>query len=50
MLAITESHFDQTLKKGHIDLKGYNFIRKDRNSRGGGVALYYSRASAVHII
>lgn len=47
VLAITETHLDQTITNGQINLKGYNIIRKDRNRRGGGVTFIYSRTSAV---
>lgn len=40
VLAITETHLDQTITNGQIELRGYNIIRKDRNRRGGGVAIY----------
>ena len=40
VLVITETHLDQTITNGQIELRGYNIIRKDRNRRGGGVAIY----------
>lgn len=40
VLAITETHLDQTITNGQLELKGYNILRRDRNRRGGGLAIY----------
>lgn len=40
IFALTETHLHQSINDGQIKLKGFNVIRKDRNKKGGGVALY----------
>lgn len=40
ILAITETHSDDTINVGQIHQEGFNVMRKDRNRYGGGVALY----------
>lgn len=40
ILALTETHLDQTFEDGELFIQGYNVYRKDRNKYGGGVAFY----------
>ena len=39
VLAITESHLDSSITESQVHVDGYNFIRKDKNRNGGGVAM-----------
>ena len=39
-LAINETRLDNTILNGELKVPGYDIERKDRNSSGGGVALY----------
>jgi len=40
IIAINETRLDQSYHDGLFSLNGYNLIRLDRDSRGGGVCLY----------
>jgi hypothetical protein len=40
IIALTETWLDDTVEDYRISINGYNAIRLDRNSNGGGVALY----------
>ena len=40
ILAINETRLDCTISNGQINISGYFIERKNRNSSGGGVALY----------
>ena len=40
ILAISESHLDQSFDDTEIAIQGYNIYRKDRNHFGGGVAIF----------
>ena len=40
ILAISETHLDSTIGVNEIAVSGYNVFRNDRNSYGGGVAIY----------
>lgn len=41
---ITESHLDRSITYGQVHVDWYNRIRKDRNQKWGGVAMYMSLA------
>ena len=40
VFAINESKIDSTILDSEINIPGYNIIRKDRNTHGGGVVIY----------
>lgn len=40
ILAINETKLDKTYSDGQLMIEGYNLIRRDRDSRGGGVCFY----------
>ena len=40
ILAISETHLDISFDDTAVAIQGYNKYRRDRNSYGGGVALY----------
>lgn len=40
ILAISETHLDQTFNDATVDIPGYRIHRKDRDMHGGGVAIY----------
>lgn len=40
ILGITETHLDSTFGDSLLHIQGYSIYRKDRNVRGGGVAIY----------
>ncbi|CAB3994109.1 RNA-directed DNA polymerase from mobile element jockey [Paramuricea clavata] len=40
ILCINETRIDKTIKNSEIGLQGYDLTRRDRNRRGGGVAIY----------
>ena len=39
-IALTETWCNEAVSDRELELDGYNLIRKDRTSRGGGVILY----------
>ena len=41
ILCITETMLSLAVAHGEPDVEGYFFVRKDRNSHGGGVAVYF---------
>ena len=43
IIAITETHCDETIPDSELLIEDYNIIRKDRTRHGGGVALYIRR-------
>ena len=40
ILALSETHLDDTFEDSSLMISGYNVYRKDRNANGGGVACY----------
>lgn len=40
ILAVSETHLDHTFSDDAVNIQGYNVYKKDRNSHGGGVAIY----------
>ena len=40
ILTISETHLDNTFYDTVVAIHGYNIYRKDRNAKGGGVAVY----------
>ncbi|CAB4023001.1 RNA-directed DNA polymerase from transposon BS [Paramuricea clavata] len=40
ILCINETRIDKKIKNSEIGLQGYDLTRRDRNRRGGGVAIY----------
>jgi len=40
ILAVSETHLDDTVLDTEISIDGYNIFRRDRNKHGGGIALY----------
>ncbi|KAG5893926.1 hypothetical protein JTB14_028736 [Gonioctena quinquepunctata] len=40
LFGISESWLNDTISNEQVAVQGYNFIRNDRKSRGGGVCLY----------
>ena len=40
IIAISETHIDDTVSSYNLELPGYSLFRRDRNRDGGGVALY----------
>jgi len=43
LLAISETHLDDTFNDAAVDIDGYRIFRKDRNAYGGGVAVYIQK-------
>ena len=42
ILYFLQTHFDKLVLDKYIHFSGYNIpVRKDRNSDGGGIAMYY---------
>ena len=44
VIGINETEIDSAIDDSHIALDEYDVIRKDRNSVGGGVALYVHKS------
>lgn len=40
IICITETRLSNSISNQHIKINGYNVVRSDRNTRGGGVAIY----------
>ena len=40
ILCLNETRLDHTISDGEIEINGFNIVRKDRNRKGGGVAIY----------
>lgn len=40
LLALSETHLDDTFNDGAVAIQGYSLYRRDRNAYGGGVAVY----------
>jgi hypothetical protein len=40
ILTISETHLDNSFDDTVVVIHGYNIYRKDRNAKGGGVAVY----------
>lgn len=49
ILAISETHLDDTFQDEAMGIQGYNLYRKDRNRYGGGVALYVQNHLPVKV-
>ena len=48
LLGITETHLNSSVSDDWIRISGYNFARKDRDSRGGGVLIYFKEDLTVY--
>ena len=48
LLGITETHLNPSISDDWIRISGYNIVRKDRDSRGGGVLIYFKEDLTVH--
>ena len=49
LLGITETHLNTNISDDWIRIPGYNFVRNDRDSRGGGgVLMYFKEDLIVH--
>ena len=44
--SFSETHLDNTINDAEIQFEGFSVERRDRNRRGGGVAVYVSNAIA----
>ena len=40
IISINETKLDDTIKSCEVHIRGYEFIRRDRNRQGGGVGFY----------
>lgn len=40
ILAVTETWLNSSIDDNAVNINGYNYVRKDRNLRGGGVGIY----------
>ena len=47
-LGITETHLNHSISDDSVRIPGYNFVRKDRISPGGGVLMYFKEDLTVH--
>lgn len=50
IIGISETRLAPQLSQNLISIEGYNFIRQDRNTAGGGIAIYIRSHLAYHII
>ena len=49
ILAISETHLDDTFADEAVGIQGYNLYTKDRNRYGGGVAFYVQNHLPVKV-
>lgn len=49
ILAISETHIDCTFEDSALNIQGYNIYRRDRNTYGGGVAIYIQNHIPVSV-
>lgn len=49
LLAISETHLDDTFKDKVLLIQGCNIFRRDRNAYGGGVAVYVQNQIPVKV-
>ena len=49
ILAISETHLDDTFEDEAVGIQGYNLYTKDRNRYGGGVAFYVQNHLPVKV-
>ena len=40
IMGIAETHFGPQIDNNIIDIPGYSVLRQDRNTQGGGIAIY----------
>lgn len=50
LICISETWFNSNIADGTISLEGYNVVRTDRKSRGGGVAIYFKKDLPLRVI
>lgn len=50
ILAVTETWLDRRTKTSSVNIEGYRFLRRDRDSRGGGVGFYINNNLKFHLI
>lgn len=48
LLGITETHLNPSTSDDWIRMSGYNFVKKDRDSCGGGVLIYFKEDLTVY--
>ena len=48
LLGITETHLNSSISDDWIKISGYNLVRRDRDSCGGGVLIYFKEDLTVH--
>ena len=48
LLGITETHLNSSISDDWIRVSGYNFVRNDRDFRGGGVLIYFKEDLTVY--
>ena len=48
ILAISETHLDNSFDDTSVAIQGYNIYRRDKNAYGGGVAVYIQ--SHIHVM
>ena len=49
LLAVSETHLDETFNDEVLGIQGYNIFRRDRNVNGGGVAVYVQNHIPVNM-
>lgn len=50
VVAISETWLNDSIRSDNVHIDNYNFFRRDRVGRGGGVGLYVHRAFSVSVI
>ena len=43
ILTIVETWLDTKVSDSELNIEGYDFFRRDRNSKGGGIIVYYKK-------
>src|SRR5690348_11799414 len=50
VVAVTETWLNSDLPDNCVEIDGYNFIRNDRESRGGGVGIYIKNSFKFKVV
>ena len=48
LLGITETHLNSSISDDWITIPGYNLVRRDRDSWGGGVLIYFQQDLTIY--
>nr|CAI5838335.1 unnamed protein product [Callosobruchus analis] len=49
-IGLSETWLNETISSGTVSISGYNIVRNDRSSRGGGVGFYFKDPFKVKVV